>query len=66
MKECFGKLQGCLQTEITCADGEKIVLFSNEPFTDEEKAELGKFTWDELELATINELGFKRYKLREA
>lgn len=50
-----------IQTPIITADGEIIILYSAEPFTDEEKAELQSLTKRELTLLMkIN--NFKAYK----
>ena len=47
-KEVQEQLKGCLQTEITTADGETMVLFHMEPLEADEIAELEKLTYAEL------------------
>ena len=42
------QLSNLLQTRITTADGEPMVLLHAEPLTDEERAEVESYTKDEL------------------
>ncbi len=58
------ELANCLQTSIITKDGEKVVLFTTEHLTDEEKEEFAKFTLKELRIL-MDSWGFKTSKVEE-
>lgn len=60
---CFKKLKGCLQTQLFTADGERIVLFHDEPITEDEIKEISQLTMDDLKMVMKAVFKFKEYKV---
>jgi hypothetical protein len=65
IKEQFLGLEGCDQTEIVMADGEKVILFHNKPLSDQDISIISKYTSKGFYKA-LEGLGFNSHKVGNA